>query len=322
MRRLLTLFRAMVLVLAFGLTSCAGVPRVDVPQRAYVAYNDGSLLASYAPIFVLQTYADPYNRIGSPSAQLVDGAEQIYVDPDRPVIFAEQREFRTARGAYTNLIYRVHFERVPFPELTTGHNVGIFVIVTLDQQRQPVLITTVHTCGCYLVFVPTSCLPADALPKGWNSSGQDAYGEHMPGHLEVPRPFDEGYRPVVYLRDRTHRVMDIRIQSIAEAGWRYDVVPARIRPLDSLERLPLDGGVTSFYETEGPRTGYVKGSRKPLEMLFMGWMALDFRVGRDKKLAPRDQMSTTLYTSLKFWRRSDSDLYPFADLLRYWGWSL
>ena len=80
--------------------------------------------------------------------------------------------------------------------------------------------------------------------------------------------------------------------------------------------------MTSFYETEGPRKGFVKGSRKPLEMLLMGWMALDFRVGRDKKLAPRDEMSTTLYTSLKFWRRSDTDVWPFADFLRYWGWGL
>jgi len=28
------------------------------------------------------------------------------------------------------------------------------------------------------------------------------------------------------------------------------------------------------------------------------------------------------YTSLKPWRRHDSDMWPFADFLRYWGWHL
>ena len=160
--------------------------RVDVPQQAYVARDDGTLLARYAPIFVLQTYADSYNRIGTPSARLVGGKEEVYVDPNRPVIYAEHREFRTARGAYTNLIYRVHFERIPFPALTTGRNVGIFVIVTLDQQQRPVLVTTLHTCGCYLVFIPTCFLPQDALPHGWNAGGQNRWGEQLPGMLQLP----------------------------------------------------------------------------------------------------------------------------------------
>ena len=94
-----TLCWSMVLILALALTSCAGVARVDVPQRAYVAYNDGSLLARYAPIFVLQTYADSYNRIGSPAVRLDDGKQDVYVDPDHPVIYAEQRDFRTAPKA-------------------------------------------------------------------------------------------------------------------------------------------------------------------------------------------------------------------------------
>ncbi len=323
MRRSRVVVRLVVLVLALGLTSCSGVPRVDVPQKAYVGQNDGSLLARYAPAFVLQTYAAPYNRIGAPTAWLVDGDEVVCVDPDRPVIYAEQRAFTTARGSYTNLIYRVHLPGVPFPHLTTGRNVGVFVIITLDAQQRPVLVTTVHTCGCYLAFMPTSYTPPDALPPGWESGRRDVYGELLPGLLQMPRPLDERYRPVVFLRDGTHRVMDVRIENVDEAPWRYDVIETPVRPLDSLERLPLgDGRTTSFYETEGSGKGFVKGSRKPLEMLFTGWMALDLRVGRDKRLASRDEMNTTLYTSLKFWRRADSDLWPFAQFLDYWGWKL
>jgi hypothetical protein len=310
-------------VLCLSLTCCAGVPRVDVPQTAYVAQDDGSLLARYAPVFVLQTRSDPCNRIGSPSAWLVDGAESIRIDPDRPVVYAGQRLFTTARGAYTNLIYRVHFQCVPFPNFTMGRNVGLFVIITLNASGQPVLVTTVHTCGCYLAFMATTFTARDAVPTDWAQGVQNVYGERLPGCLRFPQPFDARYRPVVFLRDGTHRVMDVRIENVDEAAWRYAVVPTPIEPLDSLEHLPLgDGLTTSFYEADGPRKGFVKGSRKPLEMLFVGWLALDFRVGRDKELAPRDQMKTTFYTSLKFWRRAESDMWPFAQFLKYWGWKL
>jgi hypothetical protein len=230
--------------------------------------------------------------------------------------------FTTDKGSYTNLVYRVHFERVPLPHLTAGRNVGLFVIVTLAAEGRPVLLTSLHTCGCYLAFIPTSYLPPDSCPTDWRTGPQDVYGELLPGRLAYPPTSHEAYRPVVFVRDDTHRVMDVRVQSVREAEWRYDVEPACLEPMEALDRLPLDGTTTSFFETEGKLRGYVKGSRKPLEALFMGWLALDLRVGRDKKLADRSEMNTVLYTSLKPWRRKESDLWPFASLLRYWGWRL
>ena len=64
------------------------------------------------------------------------------------------------------------------------------------------------------------------------------------------------------------------MESVEEAGWRYDVIPAQVRPLDALEEPPLDGRTTSFFVTERPCTDFVRDSRKPLEALLIGWWAL------------------------------------------------
>lgn len=309
-------------VLLLAVASCASVLEAP-PSKALVVTDDGSLFARFAPIFVTQGYARPYNRIGTPTARRdARGREEAAIDPASATIYARRDEFKTARGAYTNLVYRVHFQRVPPWHLTVGHNVGVFVILTLNEKQQPVLVTTVHTCGCYLAVVPTSYLPREAWPRGWTGAPQDVYGETHPGLLLYPRDFDPTYRPVIVFGGPEHRATGIRLQSAGEAPWRYDVLPARLAPMDALDRLPVDGSTTSFFHTEGRRKGYVKGSVKPLEMLLMGAWAFDFWVGRDKRLGRDAADGPTFYTSLKFWRRGDSDLRRFAECLAYWGWRL
>jgi hypothetical protein len=296
---------------------------VDSPQKAYVPADDGGILAAHAPVFVLQTFAEKYNRIGSPAAGFDDqGRERIGVDTKHPVIYAQEESFKTEQGEYTNLIYRVHFPEVPMPHLTAGSNVGLLVIETLDSGGRPVLITTVHTCGCYLAFLPTNFLPAKARPDAWKVGTQTVNGEKLPGLLRLPNPYSPEYRPVVYLRDETHRVTDVRIQNVKEAAWRYDAVPTEVAPMASLEKLPLGSATTSFFYESGLRRGYVKDSGKFLETLLMGWWALDMRVGSDKRYADRRETGNVFYTSLKFWNRTESDMWPFGQFLQFWGWRL
>jgi hypothetical protein len=78
----------------------------------------------------------------------------------------------------------------------------------------------------------------------------------------------------------------------------------------------------SFYHREGVAKGHVKGAFKPLETLFMGLISLDFFVGTDKVYGDPRKWDNPFYTSLKPWRRSDSDMWDFAGFLRYWGWKL
>jgi len=127
---------------------------------------------------------------------------------------------------------------------------------------------------------------------------------------------------LVVLADISHRVKDFRLIGPGESG-HYRQKRAGIMPLDQLERLLLPSGrVVSFYETDGPRKGYVKGSHRIWERLLISWWALDWRVGEDKKLGQKSDDSPLFYTSLKPWARQDSDMRDFTAFLTYWGWRL
>lgn len=315
----------MLLLVLLLLAACAAPPLRNAHQTlplAYVAADDASLAARYAPI-VIPANQRAYNRLGTPTARPArQGKEQIRVDPARPAIYVRQRSFLVGQTRYTNLIYRLHFQQVPYVHLTSGKNGGLLVVITLDPAGRPLLITTVHTCGCYLAFIPTSYLPATAYPAGWNRERQRVFGIQLPGMLQYPAVFTPALRPLILLRDATHRVQDVRLASQATLAG-YQLVQAPLRPVTDLEHLPLpDGGETSFFHDRGFSRGYVKNAFKPFEFLLMSWWVLDLHVGVDKRYGERHASGSVFYTSLWPWYRSASDMWDFAAFLRFWGWEL
>lgn len=315
------------LLLLFALSACARPPQKPDPHGSlvYETPGDGLLLERFAPVFIVENGKEAYNRIGRPYAFLSAAGEQVAVDPETAVLYAGLRSFTTPTAAYTNLLYRVHFTEVPFSllpfHLTAGKNVGLLVVVTLDAGHTPVLYTLVHTCGCYLAFVATSDLPRRKWKEGWREGRQVVYGENLPMLLDFKG--EETGRIAVHIGAATHRIKNIWRLDQGELG-PYSRLRARIQPLAALEYLQLDddGSTTSFYEESGSRRGYVKGSHKIWERLLMGWWALDWRVGEDKKLGRDLSDGTVFYTSLKPWAREESDMRDFARFLRYWGWRL
>lgn len=318
------------LLAVLSLAACARRPVIPEakPYIAYAVEPSKGIFSAHTPIFVHDSPVESFNRIGTPTASLdADGTERIYVDPEKPTIYVHKLIFKTARGAYTNLYYRVHFERVPFNlvpfNVSAGRNTGLLAVVTLNNKGDPLLYTTVHTCGCYLAIVPTSFLPKDAYPPGWDLESQRVFGETLPGLLSFPAGGPQGVRAVINLRNKSHRVRGLSLVKDAEASESYLLENAPILPLEALEALPMeDGSTTSFFETEGFKEGYVKGSNKPWEKLFISWWVFDWRVGQDKIFKPDDSTNTIFYTSLKFWRREASDMEDFPGFLRYWGWGL
>jgi hypothetical protein len=93
-------------------------------------------------------------------------------------------------------------------------------------------------------------------------------------------------------------------------------------PMNALTQLPSNSGTTSFFHDDGVLKGHVKGSVKPLETLFMSLISLDLFVGTDKVYSDPEISGNRFYTSLKPWRREDSDMWDFARFLEYWGWRL
>ena len=322
------LFFFIPLLAALLLSSCASAPKLPPLSelKTYGVSADKSLLSSYSPLFIIENHDDRFNLIGTAVAEMTeDEKEEISVDPARPTIYTERRDFQTSKGSYTNLIYRIHFERVPFGlipfHIGQGRNVGLFTIVTLNSNNEPLLYTTVHTCGCYIAFVPTSFMPNDAFPDGWGEGRQTVFGESLPSLLNYSGLALRETKSMILIREGSHRVKDMWLASNDSLG-KLNTVIAERQALVSLEELPLKDGTSSFYETSGPRKGYVKGSQKIWERLLMSWWAFDWRIGEDKKLGKNKGDGPLFYTSIKPWAREESDLRDFAGFLRYWGWKL
>ncbi len=319
----------LILSLGFIWQGCARFrPLPEEPQLTIYGVSSAAdpLVARWAPVFLTYGHADTYNRVGRPSVAVEGGNQKISVDPDKPVVYVMERHFTTSRAAYTNLIYRIHFPEVPYSlvpfNLTAGRNVGLMIVVTLDDQKRPVLVTSVHTCGCYKAFTPTDYLPAQAFPEGWRLDRPlEMYGEKLPPRLSfglVDHP-----KLLVHLRPALHRVMDLQVVSAESLqGPRFVPTTMAVAPMEDLLHLPADSGTTGFFYDAGWRRGFVKGSVKPFEMVFMSWISLDLFVGSDKIYADPTVWGNRFYTSLKPWRRDDSDMWDFARFLAYWGWHL
>lgn len=294
-------------------------------DECHLTQSQNDLFLCHSPIFVIEGSDKSYNRIGKPSFQgNVKGECIAYVDSIEPVAYVQRRAFATKKGKYTNLIYRVHFEKVPFSlfpfHIGAGKNVGLIVIVTLNRCCQPVLITTVHTNGRNLTFTPTSYLPKCDYPRYWCKKGQTFSGERLPGVLEICG--EENYRPVIYLRDGVHRVSDIQWRSQEEIATQCGRIFMDLAPMDNLKCITAGDSGDSFYYCDKWYQGHVKGSHKPLAFLLMSWWTLDTQIGVDKELGPYDETGTHFYTSLKFWDRKNSDMWNYASFLNFWGWRL
>ena len=311
--------------------SCAPFSQVQEASDllAYIPQtSEQSLLSRFHPIFLVEEKNYLFNRIGTPKAvRLNNGKERVYVDPEKPTVYVEKRYFNTTTASYMNLIYRIHFAETPFSlfpfQIGMGKNVGLIVIITLDSSEKPVLYTTVHTCGCYLAFIPTTHLHQKALPKSWPKEKQVVFSEVLPSMLELKDNQDRITSLMILLRTASHRVMDIWLEE-KNALSCYETDYIQLKSLSSLEKLTLNesNGTTSLYESSVKQNGFVRNNSKPIERLLMSWWTFDWYIGEDKRLGYDKSEPPVFYTSLKPWARDASDMRDFATFLKYWGWNL
>jgi hypothetical protein len=294
----------------------------------YTAEDDsGSLLYDHAPLFLTYDFQNSYNRVGHPKAEKDKNENiKVFVDPTEPVIYAREKDFSTDKGMYKNLIYRVHFPEVPFRlipfNLTAGKNVGLIVVITLNHDHDPVLITTVHTCGCYLAIVPTTNLAKGAFRSCWKEEPMKVYGEILPPILEFKKKANP--RLLIYLRPEVHRVMNLEVvdERLVSKAKNIRLISAPLVPGNCLEKLSVNGNHVSFFYNKGLLQGHVKGSVKPWETMFLSLISLDLFVGSDKAYDDPEKTGNPFYTSLKPWNRHKSNMWYFADFLEFWGWNL
>jgi hypothetical protein len=306
------------------LSACTSTPRS--PALVYLPTPPIGVAPVHSPVFLVDDGEQPFNRIGTPTAQEQgSGDPLVLVDPAKASIYFEKQQFTTTKGSYTNLIYRLHFSEVPFlwtsPHLTAGNNPGLLIIYTLDQASTLLLVTSVHTCGCFFAFTPTSAMPPSFFPDNWSVERQEVYGQSLPGLLPLPTEAS-ATRLLFSLESETHRIREAAAVSAASLEQFATDRNIAMRPMRDLYALPYREGIVSFFEDKGPRQGYVKNNTKIWERLLMSWWAFDLYVGEDKAYSLLDKSDTVFYTSLKFWARKDSDLKKFPQFLTYWGWQL
>jgi len=319
-----------------GLVGCSLLTPVpgDPPTRVFVVDNaaeplpEMALLHAQAPAILSESDWAGWNRPGAIElSRDADGELSLRVDPTRPTLYAEMRQFTASSGkTYRNLIYRVHFERVPLRfkpfHITAGLNGGLFFVITLDDEDQPLLVTMVHSCGCYLAFLPTDRLDPQSLPAQWSTDQQLVFEETLPGMLRVPDNIDPGNRLMISLRTGTHRVTDVFYDNLLAATGNRDRLArssTRLAPLASLADLPIGDGMA---ESAFDQQGYLRNAKKPLERMLMSWWALDWQIGVDKRLGRSRDDGQPFYTSLKYWDRNASDMRSFGDFLAYWDFKL
>ena len=156
--------------------------------------------------------------------------------------------------------------------LTAGENPGILIIYTQDAKGTLLLITTVHTCGCYLAFLPTMAMPHDAVPADWSSERQSVYGYSLPSRLDLSTA-ETGDQAVFTLESETHRISDVNIADNSTRQSHPQKVPMTVQPMLHLYALPYRNETLSFFEMAGARRGYVKNNTKILEKLLISWWA-------------------------------------------------
>ena len=288
-------------VTAFFLsTSCTKVPKEKWDQKTTVQYVPQKKSFPWTPTFVVERADVSWNKIGTPKN------ESVSENP--ATCYYEKEEFQTKKATYTNYIYRVHFPKVPSYYLTGGNNGGLLVLVTCDQKDRPLLVTTVHTCGCFLHFFPTSLLDKAMYPKEWkekirqkNSVISDL--EAIPGIVLDVKDKDD---LVLFIAKNMHQVSDIVFQS--KQSLQYPECVLQMAPMIDLRK-------ENFFDSNG----YVKNNTKLNEFLLMSWWTFDSKIGQDKDLS---KDGPVFYTRLKPGAKKASDMRDFAQFLSYWGWGL
>ncbi len=313
-------------------------PRCE-PGASASSKSPEDWLACRAPVVRILEAESPYNRIGSPA--LSEGSlfgVRASVDPSRPAVFAETRTDQIAGRDVVQLVYRVHFEKIPFRFsryfFEAHRNPGLLFVLTVDRESGDLLfVSTVHTCGCYYAVVPTDAVADAWLPADWPEI-QNLYGQRLPGRLQR-EALSNGLR--ITLESQSHRVTSI--EPVSKSGEAPDrIVEVEVAPMRNLEQLPISGTseesgrnggsstnveTGSFFYERGPLRGHVRGAWNIMEGLTaFGLLSLDPTVGMDKQFGDPEQTGTPFYTLLPFWLHQSSRLDQMDTLLRTLGFRL
>jgi hypothetical protein len=221
------------------------------PRQRFAPPDDAAL----APVFEIELDNDgatlpAHDRFGVPAWTARD-ASAPSVDTSQPVVFV--RETHTLYGAQVlrQLVYTVWFPQRPprrAVDVLAGTLDGVIVRLTLGPDGQPVLLDSIHACGCWHQFYPAAGVTL--------RTGAPAHEEWA--FVAAPLPaLAPGQRLAVRLAAGTHHVTGVAAIDAGAAAQRY-----ALRDEHLLRALPLpDGGTRSLYGSDGLVAGTQRSER-------------------------------------------------------------
>ena len=213
-----------------------GIPHPDSAQQQ-------ALLARFAPVWEVDV-VDDNDRIGG---FYWDGGAQL--DLEVPTEYRHISHTRFAGQTLLQLNYLIWFPARPGNDIYAGWLDGIHWRVTLGADGQPLLYDSIHPCGCYHLFFPSTALQ-------WRP-GQPGQGLKEPPLSPQVAPAAE--RLVIRIGHRRHY-----IERIYPDVHTDTAIPLQAQPYDRLRALP---GKDGHYSLFGPH-GLVVGSERPERVLF------------------------------------------------------
>jgi hypothetical protein len=212
---------------------------------------------AHAPVFEIERGRDvlpSHDRFGPPVWPSLQ-AEAPRIDTREPVVFVRESHTLVGTRLLRQRLYTLWFEERPASgafDLLAGTLDGVIVRLTLAPDGTPLMLDTIHACGCWHQFYPA---PGVALRDGAPTQQEWAF---VPAPLPALAP---GQRIVVRLASRTHHVSAVVADTRTAAA---PATPYALRDEQALRSLPVEGtpgARRSLYRPDGFVAGTERGER-------------------------------------------------------------
>jgi hypothetical protein len=210
------------------------------------------LFDAHAPIFEVETVTDD-DRIGT--LQWLNGAatgDAPLVDTARPSIYRRISYTRIGGKTYAQLVYSVWFPSRPREQLfdlLSGALDSIIWRVTLDDDGTPLIYDSIHGCGCYHLFFPTSRVKLKPPPE---TNIEWAFVPKNAPPIKPPQ------RIVLQIASTSHYIVGVSKSNNDNAETKA----LQWRDEEELRALPThDGSTRSVFQPDGLISGTERGER-------------------------------------------------------------
>jgi hypothetical protein len=227
--------------------SSLGVPSLSADEWM-------KLVDAHAPVFEIETASDD-DRIGM--LQWRDSAaldEAPLVDIARPSVYRRISHTRIGGKSYVQLVYSAWFPSRPRQQLfdlLSGTLDSIIWRVTLDDDGTPLIYDSIHGCGCYHLFFPTSRMKLKPSPKGiieW---------AFVPTSVPLVAP---SQRIILQIASTSHYIVGVKLSTSANKNAQSKTY--QWRDEEELRALPTTDGFTrSIFQSDGLISGTERGER-------------------------------------------------------------